>query len=73
MIEVKITDKLNFEKAIKVFRKQCQKDGFLMDMKEKRYYTKPSEQEDVKAQKIDDEKNLKTLKTQIFSKKTDNG
>ena len=43
MIEVKISDPQNFEKAMRIFKKQCQKDGFLIEIKERRYYTKPSE------------------------------
>ncbi|MDP8266992.1 MAG: 30S ribosomal protein S21 [Candidatus Aceula meridiana] len=41
MAEVRVTD--SFEKAIRVFKKQCQREGFLMQIKEKRYYAKPSE------------------------------
>lgn len=43
MVEVKVNDKTSFEKALRIFKKQCQKDGFLMLIKEKRYYSKPSE------------------------------
>jgi len=43
MVEVKITDKMSFEKAMRLFKKQCQKDGFLVELKERRYYAKPSE------------------------------
>ena len=43
MVEVKITDKNGFEKAMRVFKKQCQKDGFLIELKERRFYSKPSE------------------------------
>ena len=41
MAEVKVTD--SFDKALRVFKKQCQREGFLMQIKEKRYYAKPSE------------------------------
>ncbi len=41
MAEVRVTD--NFEKAMRVFKKQCQREGVLMQIKEKRYYSKPSE------------------------------
>jgi small subunit ribosomal protein S21 len=43
MAEVKIGDKDNFEKAMRVFKRQCQKEGFLYECKERRYYSKPSE------------------------------
>ncbi|MDP3143387.1 MAG: 30S ribosomal protein S21 [Candidatus Omnitrophota bacterium] len=43
MAEVKIGEKDNFEKAMRVFKRQCQKEGFLYECKERRYYSKPSE------------------------------
>ena len=43
MIEVKVNDAHNFEKAMRQFKKQCQKDGFMIELKERRYYAKPSE------------------------------
>ena len=43
MIEVKITDATHFEKAMRIFKKACQRDGFMMELKERRYYSKPSE------------------------------
>ena len=49
MVEVRITDKNNFEKAMRIFKKQCQKEGFLVEAKERRYYTKPSERRRRKA------------------------
>ncbi len=43
MLEVKINDKFSFEKAMRQFKKQCQKDGFLVELKDRRFYCKPSE------------------------------
>jgi small subunit ribosomal protein S21 len=43
LVEVKISDKNSFEKALRIFKKQCQKEGFLVELKERRYYSKPSE------------------------------
>ena len=43
MIEVKVADGNSFEKAMRIFKKACQKDGFMMELKERRFYTKPSE------------------------------
>ena len=51
MIEVKISDPQNFEKAMRIFKKQCQKDGFLIEIKERRYYSKPSEKKRRKEKK----------------------
>ena len=41
MAEVRVID--SFDKALRIFKKQCQREGFLMQIKEKRYYAKPSE------------------------------
>ena len=49
MIEVKVTDPHNFEKAMRIFKKACQKDGFMIELKERRYYSKPSEKKRHKA------------------------
>ena len=43
MLEVKVNDKNSFEKAMRLFKKQCQKDGFLVELKERRFYLKPSD------------------------------
>ena len=43
MIEVKINQKDGFEKAMRLFKKQCQRDGFLVELKERRFYSKPSD------------------------------
>jgi small subunit ribosomal protein S21 len=43
MVEVKVTDRHGFEKALRTFKKQCQRDGFLVELKERRFYAKPSE------------------------------
>ncbi len=43
MVEVRVSDKHSFEKAMRIFKKQCQKEGFLVELKERRYYAKPSE------------------------------
>ena len=44
MIEVKITDDNpgTFEKAIKRFKKLCQEDGFMMELRDRKQFTKPS-------------------------------
>ncbi|MFH1360521.1 MAG: 30S ribosomal protein S21 [Candidatus Omnitrophota bacterium] len=52
MVEVKVTDKNGFEKAMRIFKKQCQKEGFLMELKERRYYSKPSEKKRRKGKMI---------------------
>jgi len=51
MVEVKVLDKNQFEKAMRIFKKQCQKEGFLVEIKERRYYAKPSERKRRKSAK----------------------
>ncbi|MDO8580111.1 MAG: 30S ribosomal protein S21 [Candidatus Omnitrophota bacterium] len=51
MIEVKISDPHNFEKALRIFKKACQKDGFMIELKERRFYAKPSEKKKLKGKK----------------------
>ena len=51
MIEVKVNDQMNFEKAMRIFKKACQKDGFMMELKERRFYCKPSEKKRHKGKK----------------------
>ena len=43
MIEVKVQDSHNFERAMRTFKKACQRDGFMMELKDRRFYVKPSE------------------------------
>ncbi len=43
MVEVRVTDRYSFEKALRTFKKLCQREGFLVELKERRFYSKPSE------------------------------
>lgn len=45
MIEVYLKDntKEEFEAKLTLFKKLCNKDGFLQELKERQYYSKPSE------------------------------
>lgn len=36
-------DKDEFEKLMRIFKKKCQKAGFIREIKERRYFIKPSE------------------------------
>jgi len=51
MIEVKVHDPSNFVKAMRIFKKACQKDGFMMELKDRRFYSKPSEKKRHKTKK----------------------
>ncbi len=44
MIEVKINDDSQqaFEKAMKIFKKLCQNDGFMLELRERKHFIKPS-------------------------------
>lgn len=43
MSEVIIHDDENFERALTRFKKKCEKDGILSDLRKHRHYEKPSE------------------------------
>jgi len=43
MAEVIIEKKEDFEKALKKFKRQCQREGILKEYRERQYYTKPSQ------------------------------
>ena len=44
MLEVKINDDSQgaFEKAMKRFKKLCQDDGFMMELRDRKHFIKPS-------------------------------
>ncbi len=43
MSEVILHDDENFERALKRFKKKCEKAGILADLRKHRHYEKPSE------------------------------
>jgi len=43
MPEIVIHEDENFERALKRFKKKCEKAGILSDLREYRHYEKPSE------------------------------
>jgi small subunit ribosomal protein S21 len=47
--EVIITDDENFERALRRFKKKCEKAGILSDLRKHRHYEKPSERRKRKA------------------------
>jgi len=51
MVEVKVSDRNSFEKALRTFKKLCQREGFLVELKERRFYCKPSERKRKKSGK----------------------
>ena len=43
MADVKIDKNEDFEKALKKFKLQCKREGIIKDIKERQYFTKPSQ------------------------------
>ncbi|HSR16298.1 MAG TPA: 30S ribosomal protein S21 [Gemmatimonadales bacterium] len=43
MLEIIIRDDESFERALRRFKKQCEKAGILSDLRKHRHYEKPSE------------------------------
>ena len=52
MVEVRVSDRNSFEKALRQFKKLCQREGFLVELKERRFYCKPSERKRKKGKRI---------------------
>ena len=44
MIEVKVKRNESIERALSRFKKKVKESGFLFELKERQYYTKPSEE-----------------------------
>jgi len=49
MPHVRVRESDSFENALKRFKKQCEKDGILSDVKKKEHYEKPSVKKKKKA------------------------
>jgi len=49
MVEVKLSETDGIESALKVFRRKVQKSGILRELRQKRYYLKPSAARQIKA------------------------
>ena len=43
MAEVRISRKEDFERALRKFKMQCKREGILREVKDRQYYTKPSQ------------------------------
>lgn len=63
MLEVKIKDEstASFEKGMRIFKKICQKDGFMMELRERKFYKKPSEKKRDKLKEIKKNKNTRRM------------
>ncbi|MGO9614574.1 MAG: 30S ribosomal protein S21 [Dissulfurispiraceae bacterium] len=42
MPSIKVRDTESFESALKTFKKQCEREGILSDVKKREHYEKPS-------------------------------
>lgn len=49
MSEIIITDDENFERALRRFKKKCERAGIMSDLRKHRHYEKPSERRKRKA------------------------
>lgn len=56
-MEIKITDKMPLEKAIKILKKKMIKEGIFKELKSRRYYEKPSVRKTRKAEESIKRKN----------------
>ncbi|MBI4977261.1 MAG: 30S ribosomal protein S21 [Spirochaetes bacterium] len=60
MAKVVVNEGESIESAVKRFRRQCENEGILQDLKEKQFYKKPSLE-----RKLKHEKALKRLKRKM--------
>ena len=49
MIEIRLSETDSIEWAIKAFKRKMQRSGILRELRQKRYYTKPSEARQLKS------------------------
>ncbi len=49
MIEIKLSDSDSIEWALKAFKRKMQRSGILKELRQKRYYVKPSEARQLKS------------------------
>lgn len=54
MIEVKINDNSQsaFEKAMKRFKKLCQNDSFMLELRDRKFFKKPSDKKRAKIREV---------------------
>lgn len=51
MITVDITEKVDLDKALRIFKKICNKEGLFKELAQRQYYCKPSEKKRLKARR----------------------
>jgi len=68
-LDIKVTGN-DVEKALKVLKRQLQKEGLFREIKQRSFYEKPSEKDKRKRREAQ-KKRLKALKTRRPIKKTD--
>ncbi len=66
MTKVKVKDNEPIEKAIRRFKKKCEKDGIIQDMRKKARFLKPSERRRKKALKAEKRRRTEALKTREY-------
>lgn len=66
MAQVFIGNDENIEKAIKKFKKIIDREGILLEVKKRRYYTQPAVERHEKMKKLERKKRKKILKTKKF-------
>jgi len=68
-LDIKVTGN-DVEKALKVLKRQLQKEGLFREIKQRSFYEKPSEKDKRKRREAQ-KKRMKALKTRRPIKKTD--
>ena len=52
MTEVVVRENESFDKALKRFKRKCQRDGIMREVKKRQHYEKPSEKKKIKMNKL---------------------
>ncbi len=63
MAQIYVASDENIEKAIKKFKKVVDREGILLEVKKRRYYTKPAVEKHEKIKKLERKKRKKIMKT----------
>ena len=51
-ITVEVKDQDNFDKYVKIFKRLCQRDGFIQEIRERRYFLTKREKKKLKQKKL---------------------
>ncbi len=66
MAEIIVYSDENFEKSLKRFKKVIEREGILLEVKKRRYYTKPAAEKHEKLKKMERKRKKKMMRGKKF-------